>query len=119
MSGITVKMEGDLKLVAKLNKCCNLDAVKTVVHHSGDELNRNMKDVTQSAFVKGYSHGDTARSINTNITDGGMTAEVGPTTYYAGYVEFGTRKMSAEPFVRPALKQTAPKFISDLKKVVN
>lgn len=119
MSGIDIKVVGDRQLVAKLKKCCNLDAVKTVVQHSGDELNMNMKSATKSAFVKGYTTGETARSINTEITDGGMTAEVGPSTNYAVYVEYGTRYMSAEPFVKPAFDQTAPKFISDLKKVVN
>ena len=34
------------------------------------------------------------------------------------YVEFGTRFMDAQPFVRPAFKQQVPIFKSDMKKLV-
>lgn len=118
MGGIKITLEGDLQLRVKLTKCKSMTAVKTVVHKHGDALNVGMKRATTSAFTKGYSHGATARSINTDLVDDGMTAVVGATTEYSRYVEYGTRKMAAEPFVRPAFDAEAPKFVSDLKKLV-
>ena len=47
-----------------------------------------------------------------------MTAEVGPTTDYAYYVEFGTRKMEAEPFVKPAWEEQKEQFEKDMQKLV-
>jgi HK97 gp10 family phage protein len=35
---------------------------------------------------------------------------VGPTVYYGKFLEFGTRKMAARPFMRPALKETQKSF---------
>ena len=95
-----------------------MDAVRQVVQKNGDQMNGKMKKNTETAFKKGYSEGDTAKSIQTDITDGGMTAEVGPTTEYAYYVEFGTRKMEAEPFVKPAWEEQKEQFKRDLNKLV-
>ena len=49
-------------------------------------------------------------SISTTISMGGMSAEIGPTASYGAYVEFGTRRMSPQPFMRPAADQHFPEF---------
>lgn len=112
-----VELKGQRKLLDKLARCQDMEPIKRVVKTNGDRLNANMKKETQTAFIKGYTQGTTARSINTVIRDGGLTAAVGPTTEYAAYVEHGTRFMEAEPFVKPALEQQAPQFINDLKQI--
>ena len=113
-----VKFEGLKELERALKDNCNLEDVKRVVQTNGDRLNREMKAQTHVAFVKGYSHGDTAGSINTEIKDGGMTAEVGPSTEYAEYVEYGTRLMDAEPFVTPAFLKVRAMFIADMQRLM-
>lgn len=116
MGGIEIK--GLDKLQKKLKKNVNMESVKKVVKFHGGQLAERMKAQTQQSFKKGYSTGDTASSINVEITDGGLKARVGPTTDYAEYVEYGTRFMEAEPFVKPALDAQKDKFKSDLKKLV-
>lgn len=116
MSGIEFK--GIDKLQKKLKKNANMESVKKVVKFHGGQLAERMKAQTQQSFKKGYSTGDTASSINVEITDGGLEARVGPTIDYAEYVEYGTRFMEAEPFVRPALDDQKDKFKADLKKLV-
>lgn len=116
MGGIEFK--GIDKLQKKLKKNTNMESVKRVVKFHGGQLAEKMKAQTQQSFKKGYSTGDTASSINVEITDGGLEARVGPTTDYSEYVEYGTRFMEAEPFVRPALDAQKDKFKSDLKKLV-
>jgi len=49
---------------------------------------------------------------------GGLEGIVGPHTEYAFYVELGTRFMSAQPFVRPALKAIEPEFIKDMARTL-
>ena len=114
-----IKLEGDLKLKAKLASCKNLTAVKTIVKQNGHELNTKMQRNMESAYSKGYSTGETKRSVTEAYSDGGMTATVGPETDYSPYVEYGTRYMTAEPAVRPAFQSQEPQFINDLKKLVN
>lgn len=38
---------------------------------------------------------------------------------YAPYVEFGTRKMKAQPFFRPAINALRTRWVSNLRKLVN
>lgn len=114
-----VKLVGMDKLVAKLRKCSgNPTLVKIVVAKNGDQLNEKMKSKMRYAYIKGYSTGDTAGSVNTVITDNGMTANVGPTMDYDPYVEYGTRFMKAEPAVRPAFEEQVPIFKRDLESIM-
>lgn len=114
-----IRFEGIKDLQDKLRGNITMEAVKVVVRKNGDELNQNMKRRAGSggAFTKGYSTGDTKRSINTVLTDGGLTAEVEPGTDYSPYVEYGTRFMDAEPFVRPAFEMQEQKFKTELEKL--
>ena len=83
-----IKIVGIEKLQRKLKKNVSMAKVRTTVQKNGDQLNDRMKENTETAFTKGYSEGDTAGSINTVITDGGMTAEVEPTTDYSAMSEY-------------------------------
>ncbi len=111
-------INGIEELQAKFKKCVTLDDVKMVVKVNGNELNVKMEQNTASAFNKGYSTGDTARSIITVLTDGGMTSTTKPQTNYAAYVEYGTRFMEAEPFVRPAFDAQKTQFLDDLRRMM-
>ena len=84
-----VEIRGLDKLQKKLKKNCSLEDVKTVVLKNGMDMQN--KTVKNAVFTKGYS---------------------------TPYVEFGTRFMDAQPFVRPAFKQQVPIFKSDMKKLV-
>ena len=117
----SIKVNGLEELQAKLKRNVNMDDVKTVVQHNGELLDNTM--VRQAVFgrftphVPPYTTGDTARSITLTMSDGGLTATVAPGTEYSMYVEYGTRFMSAEPFVKPAFEIVKPKFLEDLKKL--
>ena len=110
-----IKLVGVAELDKALKKRVNMEAVKTVVRKNGDQLNKAMKANAGTAFVKGYSTGDAAGSIKTELSDAGMTATVSPTTDYAPYPEFGTRFMAPEPYVRPAFEKQAVQFKKDMK----
>ena len=111
-----IKIEGLDKLQRKLAKDITMEDVKRVVRKNGADLQQ--KIVENANFTQGYQTGTTKRSVTLDITDGGFTAEAGPTTEYAPYVEYGTRFMDAQPFVRPALEEQLPEFKSDMKKLV-
>ena len=111
-----IEIKGLDKLEDKLKKNVTLDDVRNVVRVNGGELHTKMQK--NADFTKGYQTGTTKRSIGLDITDGGMAAEVEPETEYSPYLEYGTRFMEAQPFVRPALEEQAKQFKRDMQKLV-
>lgn len=114
---VSISLKGDRELLKKLQKNASLVDVKRVVKNNGAAMQQKMQRnaTPEGAFKKGYSKGGTQASIGIELRDNGLTAAVGPTTEYAPYVEFGTRFMDAEPFVRPALEAQAKEFRKDMK----
>lgn len=111
-----VEIKGLDKLEKALKKNVTMDDVKRVVRHNGSQLQQKMQ--ANADFKKGYQTGTTKRSIDLEIKDGGFTAEVEPGTEYSPYLEYGTRFMDAQPFVRPAYETQKTKFKSDLNKLM-
>lgn len=112
MANLTVK--GLDKLQKHLKENITMNDVKKIVRKNGADMQQKMQD--NADFSQGYQTGQTKRSIGLEIIDGGFTAESGPTTDYAPYVEYGTRFMLEQPFVKPALDSQSKKFLSDLQK---
>ncbi len=126
MSGI--KVNGLDQLNAKLRKNMDLNVVKTVVKKNGADLQKKAQKKAEFRghyeWVKGRGlvfvnpTGELKRSISLTIKDGGLTAVSGPTKDYGEYVEYGTRFMDAQPFMKPALDEQKRIFKSDLEKVM-
>lgn len=114
MAKLTV--EGLAELEKALKKNVRMDDVKRVVRHHGAGLQQRMQG--KADFKMGYQTGTTKRSIGLEMQDGGMTASVGPETEYSPYVEYGTRYMEAQPFVRPAYEEQKEQFKRDMQKLV-
>lgn len=54
-------------------------------------------------------------SISSDID--GLSAEIGPHTDYEAYVEYGTSKMAAQPYMGPAFDKNVPGFVAAMGKV--
>ena len=107
-----IKVNGLDQLNAKLKKNMDLNVVKTIVKKNGADLQKKAQHYVP------VDTGTLKRSIGLNIKDGGLTAVVAPTTDYAEYVEYGTRFMESQPYMRPALGEQKQIFKSDLEKVM-
>ena len=116
---MNIKIDGLEEFQRTLKKNVTMDDVKRIVRTNGQRLTNVMKRQTTNAYVKGYSTGDTASSINAEERDGGLTVAVGATMNYNPYTEYGTRYMSAEPILDPSLEVIRPQFIGDLEKVTD
>lgn len=114
MAKITI--EGLDKLEKALKSNVTLNDVRRVVRTNGSQLQRKMQ--READFVKGYQTGTTKRSIELEMQDSGFTAEVEPTTEYSPYLEYGTRFMQSQPFVRPSYEEQKGKFKRDMQKLV-
>ena len=58
------------------------------------------------------------RSITLELKDMGLTGIVEPYANYASYVEYGTRFMDAQPYIRPNYEKQVVKFTKDMEKFV-
>ena len=56
-----------------------------------------------------YDTGATMNSINAT-EEGELAWRVGPTTEYAPFIEYGTRYMTARPFLIPAVEGEVPRL---------
>ena len=118
-----VKIVGIERIQKKLKKNVRLDDVKRVVKSNGAEMKQKAKGNAEN--FKGHYEGKRVvpptgtlkRSIELAITDKGMTAEVEPHTLYGGYVELGTRKMQAQPYLKPAFDEQKVQFRKDMDKL--
>ena len=100
------------ELQARLRENVRLEDVKTMVKYHGSQMQQTAHDLAPN---------DTGRlqdSIKLELTDGGFTAEVAPHTDYAAYVEYGTRFMEAQPYIRPAFMQESARFKAELARLV-
>lgn len=118
----SIKITGIDKLQMKLKKNVQMSGVKKVVRKNGSELQKKAQKnapvgTPQSTGIPGYVGGTLKRSIGLDITDGGMTAEVEPLAEYAAYVEYGTRYMNAQPYLKPAFNEQKEKFKQDMRKL--
>lgn len=70
-----------------------------VVRKVAFDIARDGKAIAHQKFSS-EATGATANSITAKVS--GLEAEIGPTTYYAWFVENGTSRMAAKPFMGPA-----------------
>lgn len=112
MANLTIR--GTEPLIRALQTAANNKAHKVIIKNFGSKLQKLAK--RKAVFTKGYSTGATARRIGLEITDGGFSAKVEAKTDHSGYLEKGTRKMEAQPFMKPALDEIEPQFIAELRR---
>ena len=135
-----IKIDGLDKLQKALKDNVTLDEVKELVHRHGSQMHRKMQS---NANFKGHYEwvagkgkvfkkptGTTKRSIFLDIEDEGFSATVGPgetplnpktglpSTEYSPYLEYGTRYMAAQPFIRPAFEEQKEKFKRAMQRLV-
>lgn len=54
-------------------------------------------------------------SISSDVN--GLSAEIGPHTDYEQFVEYGTSKMDAQPYMGPAAEKNTPAFVEAMGQV--
>lgn len=113
MSKTSIDWEGLTELDFALARMSNAEGVKKVVRDSAAECTNVAQHLApvDTSYLKG-----SIRMLPSK--DGGFTREVQATADYSGYVEYGTRFMRAQPFMRPAHELVRRKFRKNLIKAV-
>ena len=123
-----IEFVGIEKIQKQFKKNVQMEDVKKIVKKHGDDLqglaqekadfrgHYGWKKGVGKVFVK--PTGNLKEKIMLDITEDGFTAEVEPTAEYSAYVEFGTRFMDAQPYLKPAYNEQKEKFKRDMDKLV-
>lgn len=98
LSGALERVEGDLRKRAQL-----------VTRKTALDIVRDAKAIAHQKFSP-EATGATANSISHTYV-GPMEVEIGPTTYYAPFVENGTSRMAPKPFMGPAADRNEDAFV--------
>lgn len=104
-------------VVVKSNRLPQISAAirPTVVR----EVSKAAFDIEAKAKAKApVRTGTLRRSIHSVFASGGLSAVVGPSVLYGKFVEFGTRRMGARPYMRPAAEAVLPKFAASVARAL-
>jgi HK97 gp10 family phage protein len=115
------------KVVTKTALALRADIVKSIQRGpaSGRTYRKYNPNRTHTASAPGQPPmSDTGRLANSiefdkSVFGGNLTATVGSRLAYALYLEYGTSRMSARPFFRPAVERMQPKFVADLEAAIS
>ena len=114
---ISIKLEVDN--VEKVLREKN-DAVKVALENIGIQVQNYATllcpvGTPESTGIKGYI-GGTLRDSITHELKGDSAVVIGTDVKYAAYVEFGTCKMSARPYLKPAVEEHMDEYKSMLQE---
>ena len=117
-----IKFEGLYEVKKALAKNISLERVKDIVEDNGlalqEKAKRNAKfkgHYRNGEFVK--PSGNLMKEIKMELEDNGLTASVNPEAEYSAYVEFGTRHMDAQPYLKPAWDEQKEIFKRDMQRL--
>lgn len=108
-TGVTVRVKSN-----------RLPQITTALHQVAvTEVKKHAYMVEAQAKAKvAVDTGTLRRSIHSVFENGGLRALVGPSVLYGKFVEFGTRRMGARPYMRPAAESVLPKFVASMRAAV-
>ena len=112
MARRAIELKGNNELTIKLKKNTDLSDVKRVVKTNTAEMNRiaQRNAPVDTGFLR--------RMITMSLTNSGFTGKSIAGAEYSPYPEYGTRFMSAQPFMGPAFRMQKAKFKSDLERLM-
>ena len=125
MGSLRFELKGLDKLQAKLQRVAKMEEVERIVEENGKAMLE--KAIKNTEKFRGHYRGKklikptgaTKRSLSENSSKlEKFKYRVAPGTDYAAYVELGTRKMSAQPFIKPAFDDQKKLFKRDLERLV-
>lgn len=109
---MNVQLTGINELRVALRGKTDLAAARRVVRRNGAQLQQKARKnaPVDTGFLR--------RSIGLKFSQGGLTATCAAGADYAPYQEWGTRCMTAHPFMKPAFAGQKAQFLRDMKQLV-
>ena len=96
----------------------NID--KSIVPELRNIVKNNGVQLVQGAQNRSpVDTGALRRSIRLNLENGNLKAVVRTNVPYAKFVEYGTIRQKAQPFMRPSLRVQKAKFVKAIKNAIS
>lgn len=96
--------------------------VQAVIRESADEVRREARSripVSRNKNPKNpYPSGTTRRKVFRKVAPDGLSAEVGNKWFVARFLEHGTVKMSARPWLFPSWELVRPKIVKRIESAL-
>lgn len=109
-----IRIEGLDNLDARIDKIIrNKSKIRTALMWGASEVQRSAMRLVP------VRTGDLKRSIHIEEHDAGLTFIVEAATEYAAYVEWGTRFMEAQPYMRPGAEKIAEPLTELVKEALD
>ena len=116
-----ISFKGLDKLEKKLIQNAKMEDVKKVVKDNGLTLQGNVvKNAGEATFNKGFFTGNLKQDVaghGLKLSGDGLTAKVGTSVEYGPHLEYGTRYMDEEPFLKAPFEQIKKEFKADIDKL--
>ncbi len=114
MITISIGVNGQKETVANLGRMS--EKVKKAIK---EEIGASALRIQASAKRRCPVRTGALRNSITVDLYGEMSAEIAPHMPYAIFVEFGTRKMRARPYMTPAAEEERPRLAKELELIVD
>lgn len=96
-----------------LKRAQNLALRKVVMYHTANMQRDALRRVpVKTGFLKG------SIEILIDGTDSDVSGKIKATAEYAGYVEYGTMRRRAKPYIGPSYQSARKEFMKDIKRII-
>lgn len=96
------------------------DVIRKAPQRAKEAVKKATFDVEAQAKTRvRVDTGNLKNSLRSDFVSDGYTGIVGTNVEYAAYVEFGTVRMSARPYLTPAADAVRPSFIKAMESLVD
>lgn len=114
---VNIKIEGAEDVLRAFDRFDkeSRENLRSTVRKNANALRKAIKDRAP------VDSGNLRDSIAARYDKDGLGAEVGPTRpkgSHAHFLEFGTVKMPAQPFITPSAEEQREKYLNDVRKAV-
>jgi HK97 gp10 family phage protein len=110
---ITIELIGIDTVTGRIQKVLDVtDKVKSATAQAGSSMQTEARDMAP------VDTGTLVKSIQFRMGKGGFEATVKAEAEYAGFVEFGTTKMRAQPYFVPAFVTVNAQYAAALEKIL-
>ncbi|MEB7753288.1 HK97-gp10 family putative phage morphogenesis protein [Staphylococcus pseudoxylosus] len=114
------KVSGIDELINKLTRMNSDidDDVDEILRQNAKEFTAETVKEARRVMVKGYWTGNLARMVE-DTKRGQMSYVITSNAHYSGFLEYGTRYMAPETFMRQVYNKFSLQIVEDLERLLN
>ncbi|MCI2948335.1 HK97 gp10 family phage protein [Staphylococcus caledonicus] len=115
-----MRITGVKKMIRKIqnNQKTIDDDVDYILQQNAKEFRSNTVLEARRVMVKGYWTGNLARMVE-DTKRGQMSYVITSNAYYSGFLEYGTRYMAPETFMKQVYERQGAQINKDLERLLN